>query len=164
MRCRGTGDDIRALFKSWDRLPVSCSVQALSPIPGEGERNLPSLRISLKKLKSNAPACFRIRRRSGTEAAAMEYPDSEKACAGRGSHGAAVRHTGRFFKSRVGSVTMFWRKGLTARIITVAATPSRRKQTASSTFAVASKWMILTLSVSITRLTVNRWAFWWRSK
>ena len=108
MRRRGTGDDIRALFKKLrDRLPgVVLRTSLITGLPGEGEKEFTELYEFLKEAKIERAGVFPYSPEEGTEAAAMEYPDSEKACAR--AEAVMALQSGileDFSKSRVGSVT-----------------------------------------------------------
>lgn len=105
---RGTGADIRALFKKLrDRLPgVVLRTSLITGLPGEGEPEFKELFDFLKDAKIERAGVFPYSPEEGTKAAVMEYPDSETACA-RAEAIMALQSgiLDSFSKSRIGSVT-----------------------------------------------------------
>lgn len=105
---RGTGADIRALFKKLrDRLPgVVLRTSLITGLPGEGEPEFKELFDFLKDAKIERAGVFPYSPEEGTKAAVMEYPDSETACA-RAEAIMALQSgiLDSFAKSRIGSVT-----------------------------------------------------------
>lgn len=105
---RGTGDDIRALFRKLrDRLPgVVLRTSLITGLPGEGEKEFAELYEFLKDAKIERAGVFPYSPEEGTKAAAMEYPESETACAR--AEAVMALQSGileDFSKSRTGSVT-----------------------------------------------------------
>jgi len=108
MRRRGTGAEIRALFKKLrDRIPgVVLRTSLITGLPGEGDKEFEELRAFLQEAKIERAGVFPYSPEEGTPASAMEYPDNETAC--RRAEALMALQADileAFAESRVGSVT-----------------------------------------------------------
>ena len=81
MNRRGTGDDIRTLFKTLrERIPgLVLRTSLIAGLPGEGEAEFEELCEFLRELRIERVGVFPFSPEEGTPAAAMERPDSELA-------------------------------------------------------------------------------------
>ena len=81
MNRRGTGDDIRSLFKTLrERIPgVVLRTSLISGLPGEGEAEFEELCQFLKEARIERVGVFPFSPEEGTPAAAMPHVDSEEA-------------------------------------------------------------------------------------
>ena len=79
MNRHGTGDDIRALFKTLRRrIPgLVLRTSLIAGLPGEGEAEFAQLCDFLKEYKLERVGAFAFSPEEGTRAAEMEYPDTE---------------------------------------------------------------------------------------
>ena len=77
MRRRGTGAEIRALFKTLrDRIPgLVLRTSLITGLPGEGEAEFEELCDFLKEARIERAGVFPFSPEEGTPAAAMEHPD-----------------------------------------------------------------------------------------
>lgn len=105
---RGTGDDIRTLFKKLrERIPgVVLRTSLIAGLPGEGEKEFGELYDFLKRAKIERAGVFPYSPEEGTPAARMKYPDNETACARAESIMALQADIlEAYARSRIGSVT-----------------------------------------------------------
>jgi ribosomal protein S12 methylthiotransferase len=81
MNRRGSGDDIRALFKKLrERIPgLVLRTSIITGLPGEGEAEFDELCAFLREAKIERAGVFPFSPEEGTPAAEMEYPDRETA-------------------------------------------------------------------------------------
>ena len=81
MRRRGTGDDIRALFKKLrERIPgLVLRTSVITGLPGEGEAEFEELCEFLKEAKIERAGVFAFSPEEGTDAALMEHVSTEEA-------------------------------------------------------------------------------------
>ena len=81
MRRRGTGDDIRALFKKLrERIPgLVLRTSVITGLPGEGEAEFEELCEFLKEAKIERVGVFAFSPEEGTDAALMEHVSTEEA-------------------------------------------------------------------------------------
>ena len=81
MNRRGTGDDIRSLFKTLrERIPgVVLRTSLISGLPGEGEAEFEELCEFLKETRIERVGVFPFSPEEGTPAAAMPHVDSDEA-------------------------------------------------------------------------------------
>ena len=81
MNRRGTGDDIRALFKKLrERIPgLVLRTSLISGLPGEGEAEFEELCEFLREAKIERAGVFPFSPEEGTPAAAMEHVDYDEA-------------------------------------------------------------------------------------
>lgn len=81
MNRRGTGDDIRALFKKLrERIPgLVLRTSLISGLPGEGEAEFEELCEFLKEARIERAGVFPFSPEEGTPAAAMEHVDYDEA-------------------------------------------------------------------------------------
>ena len=79
MNRRGTGEEIRALFKKLrERIPgLVLRTSLITGLPGEGEAEFEELCEFLKEYKLERVGAFVFSPEEGTRAAEMEYPDTE---------------------------------------------------------------------------------------
>ena len=83
MRRRGTGSEIRALFKKLrERVPgVVLRTSLITGLPGEGEEEFEELLAFLREAQIERAGVFAYSPEEGTPAAGMDYADSETAVA-----------------------------------------------------------------------------------
>ncbi|MBR1842939.1 MAG: 30S ribosomal protein S12 methylthiotransferase RimO [Oscillospiraceae bacterium] len=81
MRRRGTGDDIRALFKKLrERIPgLVLRTSIITGLPGEGEAEFEELCTFLREAKIERAGVFAFSPEEGTDAAKMEHVSTEEA-------------------------------------------------------------------------------------
>lgn len=81
MNRRGTGDDIRALFKKLrERIPgLVLRTSLISGLPGEGEAEFEELCEFLREARIERVGVFPFSPEEGTPAARMDYPDASVA-------------------------------------------------------------------------------------
>lgn len=81
MRRRGTGDDIRALFKKLrERIPgLVLRTSVITGLPGEGEAEFEELCEFLREAKIERAGVFAFSPEDGTDAALMEHVSTEEA-------------------------------------------------------------------------------------
>ena len=81
MNRRGTGDDIRALFKTLrERIPgLVLRTSLIAGLPGEGEAEFEELCEFLREAKIERAGVFPFSPEEGTPAAAMEHVDFDEA-------------------------------------------------------------------------------------
>ncbi|SHI16223.1 SSU ribosomal protein S12P methylthiotransferase [Sporobacter termitidis DSM 10068] len=105
---RGTGRDIRALFKKLrDRIPgLVLRTSLITGLPGEGEKEFEELYAFLQEAKIERAGVFPYSPEEGTPASKMAYPDNDVAVA-RAEKLMALQSDilERYAQSRVGSVT-----------------------------------------------------------
>ncbi len=79
MNRRGTGDEVRALFKKLrDKIPgVVLRTSIIAGLPGEGETEFEELCEFLREAKIERAGVFPFSPEEGTAAAKMEYPDAD---------------------------------------------------------------------------------------
>jgi ribosomal protein S12 methylthiotransferase len=108
MNRRGTGSDIRALFKSLrERLPgVVLRTSLIAGLPGEGEEEFEELLEFLSEAKIERAGVFPYSPEEGTKAALMEHPDTDTAIyRAEKIQKLQVKIMNDFNKSRIGSET-----------------------------------------------------------
>ena len=81
MNRRGTGDEIRELFKTLrERIPgLVLRTSLIAGLPGEGEAELEELCVFLRETKIERAGVFPFSPEEGTRAAQMEHVDTEEA-------------------------------------------------------------------------------------
>ena len=79
MNRRGTGDDIRVLFRKLrERIPgLVLRTSLIAGLPGEGEREFEELCEFLREARLERVGVFPFSPEEGTPAAKMDYPDAE---------------------------------------------------------------------------------------